>query len=237
MASKGTTYLLPKVSETNNTKNYRPITCLSPTYKLLTSIITERTYSFLGQKVLLPYEQKGCRKGSYRCKDQLLINRMIIENCHKKKQNLSTAWIDYRKAFDSVPHSWILKSLDIYEVSHVIMKLRNTMEYSMKLWNTNLFLNHTKASMKSDKIDINCEIFQGDSLSPLLFYLSFIPFTNELNNTKYGYEIYGKTINHMFYMDDLKLYAKNDKELEGLLSTVKQFSNDIGLDNVPKNHS
>ena len=31
-------------------------------------------------------------------------------------------------------------------------------------------------------------------------------------------------------MDDLKLYAKNDKELEGLLSTVKQFSDDIGLE-------
>ena len=31
------------------------------------------------------------------------------------------------------------------------------------------------------------------------------------------------------YVDDLKLYAKNDKELEGLLSRVKQFSDDIGM--------
>ena len=30
-------------------------------------------------------------------------------------------------------------------------------------------------------------------------------------------------------MDDLKLYAKNDKEL-GLLSTVKQFCDDIGME-------
>ena len=75
------------------------------------------TYSFLEHKELLPYKQKGCRRGSYGCKDQLLINRMIIENYHKKKRSLSTTWIDYRKAFDSVPHSWILKSLDIYKVS------------------------------------------------------------------------------------------------------------------------
>ena len=67
-------------------------------------------------------------------------------------------------------------------------------------------------------------------LSPLLFCLLLIPLTNELNNTKYGYEIYEKAINHLFYMDDLKLYAKNDKELEGLLSTVKQFSDDIGME-------
>ena len=31
-------------------------------------------------------------------------------------------------------------------------------------------------------------------------------------------------------MDDLKLYAKNKKELEGLLSTVKQFSTNIVLE-------
>ena len=214
---------------------------MSTRYKLLASIITERTYSFLEQKELLPYEQKGWRKGSYGCKDQLVISRMIIENCHKKKRSLSTALIDYRKVFDLVPHSWILKSLDIYKVSLVII---NFLKNNMKLWDTNFFLNHTKGSMKSDKININSGIFQGDSLSPLLFCLSLIPLTNELNNTRYGYEIYEKTINHLFYMDDLKLYAKNDKEHEGLLSTVKQFSDDIGMDkinvgkiNVQKHHS
>ena len=56
--AKSTTYLLPKTSETNNSKNYRPITCLSATYKLFTSIITERTYSFQGEKEMLPCEQK-----------------------------------------------------------------------------------------------------------------------------------------------------------------------------------
>ena len=107
----------------------------------------------------------------------------------------------------------------------------------MKLWNTNFFLNHTKGSMKSDKININCGIFQGDSLSPPLFCLPLIPLTNELNNTKYRCETYEKAINHLFYMDDLKLYAKNDKELEGLLSTVKKFSNiamEFGSDKCAK---
>ena len=147
---------------------------------------------------------------------------MIIENYHKKKQSLSSTWVDYRKEFDSVPYSWILKALDIYKVSPVVI---NFLKNSMKLWNTNLFLNRTKGSMKSDKININCGIFQGVS-----FCLSLIPLTNELNNTKYGYEIYAKTINHLFSMDDIKLYTKNDKELEGLLSTVKQFSSDIGME-------
>ena len=87
----------------------------------------------------------------------------------------------------------------------------------MKLWNTNLLLNHTKGSMKSDKFNINCVIFWKGSLSPLLFYLSLKSLTNELNNTKYRYEIYDKAINNLFYIDGLRLYAKNGKELESLL--------------------
>ena len=39
----------------------------------------------------------------------------------------------------------------------------------------------------------------------------------------------GKSINHLFYMDDLKLFARNDNELTVLLATVKNFSDDIGM--------
>ena len=39
----------------------------------------------------------------------------------------------------------------------------------------------------------------------------------------------GKSINHLFYMDDLKLFARNDNELTGLLDTVIKFSDDSGM--------
>ena len=58
-------------------------------------------------------EQRGEKKDYYACKDQLMINNAILENCKKRKKNLSTAWIDYKKAFDSVPHSWIIKCLQM----------------------------------------------------------------------------------------------------------------------------
>ena len=93
-----TTYLLPKSEATKHPKNYRPITCLSTTYKTLTSILTERMYFFLERNSILPQEQKGWKSNSYGCKDQLLINKMILENCRKSKsKNLSIAWIDYKK--------------------------------------------------------------------------------------------------------------------------------------------
>ena len=35
---------------------------------------------------------------------------------------------------------------------------------------------------------------------------------------------------HLFYMDDLKNYTKNDDEKKGLLRTIKSFSDDIGME-------
>ena len=225
--SEGITFLIPKNQKTEDPKNYRPITCLTTTYKLLTAILSDRIYSYLEEKDILPTEQKGCRKNCYGCKDQLLINKMIIESCKKKHRNLSAAWIDYRKAFDSVPHKWILKALDIYGISPTIT---NFLQQAMTQWNTKLSITHANGTDMSGSIPIDRGIFQGDSLSPLLFCLALIPVSHELSNTGYGYRIFNQVISHLLYMDDLKLYAKNDDQLKGLLETVKRFSDDIGME-------
>lgn len=45
--SEGVTYLLLKTADARNPKNYRPITCLRTTYKILTSVLTERKCTFM----------------------------------------------------------------------------------------------------------------------------------------------------------------------------------------------
>ena len=37
-------------------------------------------------------------------------------------------------------------------------------------------------------------------------------------------------INYLMYMDDIKLFAKNKKELETLIQTVRIYSQDIGME-------
>ena len=150
-------------------------------------------------------EQKGCKKGSYGCKDQLLIDKMILEHCRKMKRNLSTAWIDYTKVFDSVPHSWILKTMQMYKVSPTLI---NFLSHSMGTWKTTMILNYSTGKIVTNPISIKNGIFQGDSLSPLLFCLALAPLSNLLNNTNMGYTVYEERLNHLFYMDDLKLYAE-----------------------------
>ena len=75
----------------------------------------------------------------------------------------------------------------------------------MTKWKPNLHLNYSEGSIICENFDVNSRIFQGDSLCPLLFCLALEPLSYELNDTGYGYKIGEVKINHLFYMDDLKL--------------------------------
>ena len=187
-------------------------------YKILTSILSDRCYSYLVNYNLLPSEQKDCRKGSYGCKDQLLINKAILEDMKTRKKNLSTAWVDYKKAFDSTPHRLLLKCLEIYKISP---KMKDFIKASMTKWKTTLTLTHDKGTISSREIRINSGIFPGDSLSPLFFFIVLAPLSSLLNEINYGYKISNANITHLFYMDDLKTYAKSDEDQKGLLKIVK----------------
>ena len=138
------------------------------------------------------------------------------------------AWIDYCKAFDNELHGWILKVLDLvlFKISPVLL---NFLRINMSMWEATLNLTHQNGNVDENPIKIKSGIFQGDSLSTLLFCLSLIPLPKELNRTGYGYKIQKRSMNHLFYMDDLKLFTKDDDDLEGLLQTAKKFCDDIGM--------
>ena len=80
--------------------------------------------------------------------------------------------------------------------------------------------------MQSQPIQIRGGIFQGDSLSPLLFCIALIPLTNALNRADCGYQVHGteRKISHLLYMDDLKLLGRNESDLENEIKIVKQLA-------------
>ena len=100
-----------------------------------------------------------------------MINNAILVNCKKRKKNLSMAWIDYKKGFDRAPHYWILKYLQMYKVHPVLITF---IEESMNQWKTNMTLVHKEGVLETGPISIKRGIFQGDSLSPILFTMSLI---------------------------------------------------------------
>jgi hypothetical protein len=82
-----------------------------------------------------------------------------------------------------IPHSWLLKILKIYKIN---LDLINFLSHGMTFWRTTLNLSINNTRLKSWPIQIKRVIYQGDSLSPLLFCLSINPLTNLLNCTGYG---------------------------------------------------
>ena len=200
-------------------------------YKILTSTLARHIERHIEDNDIMEVTQKGCRKGKKGCKDHLLTNKAITGNARQRQKNLSMAWIDYKKAYDSVPHSWIIKVLEVYRINpHIIQCISE----SMNLWNTTLTLASDANSMTVEGVRIKRGIFQGDSLSPLLFCLALNPVCSLLQATNFGYRYHGNdvaaTINHLVYMDDIKLYARNDDELQKLITVVKQFSDDIRME-------
>jgi len=61
-------------------------------------------------------EQKRCIKNSHGCKEQLIIDSVVLEQVHKNNRNLYIAYLTFHKAFDSVPHSWLIHVLQIYKI-------------------------------------------------------------------------------------------------------------------------
>ena len=56
---------------------------------------------------LMEGQQRGAKSGCFGTMDNLLIDRAVMLDCQRGKRNLSMAWSDVRKAFDSVDRDWL----------------------------------------------------------------------------------------------------------------------------------
>lgn len=224
----GITYLKPKNKDTHEPKNYRPITCLNTFYKIITKTIAEKITKHVAEHNLEHEEQKGCTRGAKGCKEQLIIDGVITKQAQTEHRNIAVAWIDYQKAYDSIPHSWLLHILKIYKIDPNIIQF---FEHTMKNWATKLTLNISNTKIETDNVYIKRGIFQGDTWSPKWFILALNPLSTQLKATKIGYKITREYyISHLFYVDDIKLYATDEVKLSSLLETTASFSKDIKME-------
>jgi hypothetical protein len=222
---QGITHLLPKIRDSENPSKYRPITCLCTIYKIYTACIAEKICKYLETHKILAEEQKGCIKNNQGYKEQLIIDSVVMEQVHKDNRNLYIAYIDYCKAFDSVPHSWLIHVLEIYKIDPLII---NSLQQLMKKWTTTLQVRVKNNQITSDPIRVQRGIYQGDSLSPLRFCLALNPLSHLLNRTNYGFGIHSEKqeiqqLNHILYMNDIKLYAAINNPLQELLRLTQTY--------------
>ena len=114
------------------------------------------------------------------------------------------------------------------EMFGIAENLRTLLQKSMQQWRLSL----TAYGEDLGEVNVKKGIFQGDSLSPLLFVLSMVPLSLILKKVNACYKWVKKDykLNHLFFMDDLKLYAKSEEQTNTLVRTVHVFSTDIGME-------
>ena len=131
---------------------------------------------------------------------------MVLKEAKRRRRNLAMCWIDYYEAYDIVPHSWIMKCLTMLKIANTV---QNLLQYAMPLWKVKL----TSNILNFGNVEIKREIFQGDSVSSLLFITGLIPLTLIIIKCKETYEFSNskERIKHLMYMDNLKLYTNRKR--------------------------
>ena len=124
-----------------------------------------------------------------------------------------------------VPRSWIIECLDLFGVAEWI---KSFLVNNMEKWKVMLCSGNSELG----EVEIKRGIFQADSLLPVVFVLALIPLSLILRKAKAAYEFSEskEKINHLLFMDDLKLHSRSEKGLESLVQRDRVFSEDIGME-------
>ena len=131
----------------------------------------------------------------------------------------------YKKAYDIVPQNWIITCPATYKILDEVI---NIIEKTMKTWRVELTAEGE--SLADSKIQ-RC-IFQGVALSLLLFIVAMTPHNHILGKRTGGYKVCKsqEKINHLMYMDEIKVFVKKEKDLEVKIQAVRIFTLDIGME-------
>ena len=142
----------------------------------------------------------------YKAQQNYFIDQHILKESKTRRKNLAMAWIDYKKAYGMVPQIWIIHCLKMYKISHEVI---NFIEKTMQTWRVEL----TSGGRRLAETKIQRGLFQRDALLPLLFIIAMMPLNHILRKCTAGYKLSRsqENVNHLMYMDDIKLFAKNEK--------------------------
>lgn len=223
--------LLYKKGDPNNINNYRPISLLPSLYKLFSSIIEKK----LKEKTekYQPIEQAGFRRG-FSTIDHIHSLEMLIEKYQEFKRPIYIVFIDYQKAFDSLFHSAIWKTLLSQGVPLDYIKTLK------KIYNNST--SRVKLETTGPPIKLGRGVRQGDPLSPTIFIAVLEAIFEKLKWEKFGIHINGRRLSNLRFADDIVLLSESPSQLQVMVNTLHEESRKAGLEinltktNIMTNH-
>ena len=129
----GRTVLLPKTKNLSDEKNYRPITWLNTSYKILTGLVVKYMRERITVKEIWDEEQMGAVEGVLGTVDQLINSKCIMEEV--KQHHGNHAFYDYKRAYDKVNHDWMIRVYEWIRIPRSVIKLIKEL---MEKWKTRL---------------------------------------------------------------------------------------------------
>ena len=111
------------------------------------------------------------------------MDKAVLRDCKSRSKNLAMVWIDCRESYDMISHSWISECREVLGVAE---NTKNFLVNSMNKWKLEL----TSNGVSLGNAEIKRDIFQGDSLSPLLFVLCMVSLSLILRKVKFHHEVW-----------------------------------------------
>ena len=209
---------LYKGRETYLCNNYRPISLLLTTSKILEKIIYRRVYDFMQCTSQITNDQFGFRM-NHSCVDA--ITNLCGEIIKNREQGLHTIgiFLDLSKAFDTLSHTILLNKLERYGIRGVSLDWFRSYLSNRKLRSK---VSVSSGSTYSEYYNVTVGTPQGSCLGPLLFLM----YINDLNlNLEYAKVI--------LFADDTTIFLghRNLNYLNWCLSVDLQNINDWFLAN------
>ena len=205
-------------------ENYRGISLISCVFKLFSAILNNRLMSFCKERNILSEEQLGFIPGNRTSDAHMLIHNLIQDHCHKKGEKLYSCFVDFSKAFDSIPRDLLFQKLLAYGINGNFFNILK-----------NIYIND-KCKVKAGKylsetIKTNKGVRQGCILSPLLFniFLADLPTTlshEQYENPKLGND---RKISCLLWADDLVMFSKSEDGLQNMISKLSEYTKQNGL--------
>ena len=186
--------------------NYRPVSITSIICRILESFIRDTIQIHMEKHNLYSKCQHGFRKRRS-CTSQLLEVMEDFTSFMDNKQDFDVIYMDFKKAFDSVPHERLLVKLQGYGITGYLLQwIRSFLEGRTQ---------KVKIGSQCSKIsNVTSGIPQGSILGPILFTI----FINDLPDTI-------KSICKIF-ADDTKIYdiSENCITIQNDLDSLQSWS-------------
>ena len=228
--------LLPKLGKNHEQiENWRPITLTNCDLKIFTKLISNRVAKKL-DKLIHPSQTAYVPGRTVH--DNLRMFEFYNSYCKKHNVDALLVSLDAKKAFDSVNHKYLAKTLSAYGFSSDFIELVKLLYRDIK---ATILVNGYKSAF----IKILRSVKQGDALSCALFILCIDPLIRKIENNplikpvpiKPSRFSNVKITNKVgTFADDVGMAVKNDEQtVNEIFKTYNKFSALSGIElNVDK---